>query len=146
VDFLLQRAEERGFVAAPAVVCTSHRSGQVFDYEGVWSFISEELQKRLDAAISGRVGPEGLPGAAAFDSLRKQAKRQGARGILVIFDEAQLFFSERTGHELANILKDRLERHWSATSDSLVPVILGFAGLPSLTDRMGGNFAGYVRP
>ena len=145
VEFLLQRAEERGFVTARAVVCTKHRSGQVFDYEGVWSFISEELQQRLDAAISGRVGPEGLPGEAAFDSLRKQARRQEKRGIVVIFDEAQLFFSERTGHELANILKDRLERHWSATTDSLVPVILGFAGLPSLTDRMGGNFAGYVR-
>ncbi len=145
VEFLLRRAEERGFVTTPAVVCTKHRSGHVFDFEGVWSFISEELQQRLDAAISGRVGPEGLPAEAAFDSLRKQAKRQGKRGILVIFDEAQLFFPERSGHELANVLKDRLERHWSATTDSLVPVTLGFAGLPSLTERMGGNFSGYVR-
>jgi hypothetical protein len=65
---------------------------------------------------------------------------------LVLFDEAQLFFAERSGHELADILKDRLERHWSASSDAMVPLMLGFAGLPSLRDRMGANFTGYLRP
>jgi hypothetical protein len=54
IEFIRQRAEERGFVTPPAVVCTKHRSGQAFDYETVWRFVSEELQARLDAAV-GRI-------------------------------------------------------------------------------------------
>jgi hypothetical protein len=133
IEFIRQRADVSGFVAPPSVVCTLHRAGQAFDYEAVWRFVSEELQARLDAAV-GRIGPEGLPAENAFDSLRRRARDQGKRGILILFDEAQLFFAERSGHELADVLKDRLERHWSVNSDAMVPLMLGFAGLPSLRE------------
>jgi len=64
----------------------------------------------------------------------------------VLFDEAQLFFAMRSAIPLGDLIKDRLERHWSHRTDAFVPVMFGFIGLPTLHTRAGANLNGLLRP
>lgn len=145
-EFLQVRAQQSGFVVPSPVVCTSYYSGQQgINYERLWEDVSDRLQKELGSSMSRSENPI-VPSENAFDHIRKSAKVRGKKGVLLLFDEAQLYFSQRSGTVTGDQIKDRLERHWSLNSDRMVPLTFGFIGLPTLQARAGANLNGLLRP
>ena len=146
VQFLAAKARDAGLVAPPAVVCTNYNvTAQGLDYQRLWQDISENLQRELGASIT-RPWDAGVPAEDAFDHIRRAAWKTGKKGIIILFDEAQMFFPSKSGVLLGDIVKDRLERHWSAKKDGMAPVMFGFVGLPTLQTRLGVNLSGLLRP
>ncbi len=149
VQYLCRPDEERKIFVATPVVCTSYYSGARLDYQRIWESVSEDLQEHLGAGITGirRDLPDNLPGEHAFDHVRKAAKNAGYRGIILLFDEAQLLFPRHEGPVLGNLLKDRLERHWSRPDlEDMAPIQIGLIGLLSMETRAGTNLMGLLRP
>lgn len=146
VQFLQTRAKDLGFVAPPSLVCTNYYIGaQGIDYVKFWQDLSDHLQLELGAAIV-RPWESGIPLEGAFDHVRRAAQAKGKKGIVVLLDEAQIFFPTKAGISLGDILKDRLERHWSQRKADMVPLMFGFIGLPTLQARAGVNLTGLLRP
>ena len=65
---------------------------------------------------------------------------------MLLFDEAQLFFPSQTSAEISSTIKMLLERHWAKATNGMVPLLLGFAGLPSMRQRIGGDLMGVLNP
>ena len=146
VEFLRAKAQDLGFVVPPAVICTNHfMTGQGVDYEKLWQTLSDNLQLELGSSLV-RPAADGVPGENAFDHVRRSAWKQGKKGVVVLFDEAQTFFPSKTGPSLGDLIKDRLERHWSSPRQEMAPVMFGFIGLPTLQERAGVNLMGLLRP
>jgi hypothetical protein len=138
VEYLKQRNEDEGWIVPQAVVCTNYfRMGRGLDYERLWNDVSTWLQAATGSSITG--SPHGaLPADGAFDHIRRAVKAKGKKGITILFDEAQLFFPKRDGVALGDLLKDRLERHWSREDlPALSPVTMALVGLPSLRPESG---------
>jgi Protein kinase domain len=146
VDYLEKHLNEIGFVAPPAVVCTSYDAPQGFDFDSLFRDVADRLADMVGVGLVGRI-EDGVPQPDAFDFVRRAAHKAGKRGVVLLFDEAQLFFSKANGTFIGDRLKDRLERHWRtpATND-MVPVLFGFVGLPKLVDKAGANLCGLLRP
>ncbi|MCI0722229.1 MAG: protein kinase [Acidobacteria bacterium] len=145
VEYISKEARQMGFVVPKPVGCTSYPGSGELDYPRVWHEVSNELQQTLGASLGRLQGS--LPEVDSFDFVRRAAARDGKRGILILVDEAQLFFPRKDSGQLGDLLKDRLERHWSRKDDPhMVPVILGFIGLPSFQERAGANLCGLVNP
>jgi AAA domain len=140
VQFLRQKSEDRGFVAPPPFVCTNYYLGvQGIDYDRLWQDVSDQLQAMLGSSVPRPSSGE-LPSESAFDHVRTAARRLGKKGIVILFDEAQLFFPSKAGSSLGDVIKDRLERCWSSPDrPNMVQVMFGFIGLPSLPVRAGVN-------
>jgi serine/threonine protein kinase len=146
LQFLQTRAIQSGFVVPGPVICTSYYSGpQGLDYERLWQDVSERIQKILGSSMS-RSENVIVPSDNAFDHIRRSAKERGSKGIVLLFDEAQLYFSSRSGTMTGDQIKDRLERHWSLSTNQMVPLTIGFIGLPTLQTRAGANLNGLLRP
>ena len=147
VEYVRQQALEAGFVVPPQILCTSDFDGSNMDYDSIWQQLSDHLQKDIGASIV-RDWQGGLPSPGAFDFVRKAAKDRGKKGVLLLFDEAQLLFSrqESKGHSLGDRFKDRLETEWCKSANDKVNVFFGFVGLPGLTTRAGVNLMGAIRP
>jgi serine/threonine protein kinase len=145
VEFLKERCRRLNLVVPDAIVCTHYFDGRRRDYERLWGHLSNELQRRTGAALSTPF--EELPHETAFDDIRRAAKNKGKKGILILLDEAQLFFPTGEGARLGDLLKDRLERFWARQDqEDLAPVMMAFVGLPSIERRAGANLVGFLRP
>jgi serine/threonine protein kinase len=146
VQFLQSKAREEGFVVPDPVICTSYYAGaQGLDYDKLWQDVSDRLQNELGASMSRTTGIP-VPSETAFDHVRRAAAQSGKKGIAILFDEAQLFFSARSAISMGDVLKDKLERHWSQSESGMAKVVFGFIGLPSLQERAGANLNGLLRP
>jgi serine/threonine protein kinase len=146
VEFLLKDGAEAGFLTPPAIVCTDYAAAGGLDYERLWSDVSNWLYSSLGACLPPKVsGP--LPGKDGFDQVRKAAKDRRYRAVVVLFDEAQLFFPHQAGADLGTRLKNLLERHWSRADDTTkVPVLFGFIGLPTMRERAGADLMALLAP
>jgi serine/threonine protein kinase len=146
VQYLQNKAREEGFIVPDPVICTSYYLGvQGLDYDRLWQDVSDRLQHELGASVTRREGAL-IPNEEAFDHVRRAAATSGKKGIALFFDEAQLFFSTRSAVAMGDLLKDRLERHWSRSSPGMSKLVFGFVGLPSLHTRAGVNLNGLLRP
>jgi hypothetical protein len=146
VQFLQKKAQDAGFVVPNPIVCTSYYLGpQGLDYDKLWQDVSDLLQVELGSSIT-RTASGPVPTEHAFDHVRRAAKHASKKGIVILFDEAQLYFSTRLGFPLGDLVKDRLERHWSTDDSTMAPVMVGFIGLPTLQARAGANLSGLLRP
>jgi len=146
VEYLRQKAEARGFVVPQPLVCTQFSTGRRPDHERFWLSVSDGIEELLGTSVR-RCGPDGLPPEDAFVHVREAATREGAKGVLVLVDEAQLLFPASDGGIFGSKLKDRLEWHWSrVVADGPVPILFGFVGLPSMSERGGNNLMGLLRP
>jgi serine/threonine protein kinase len=65
---------------------------------------------------------------------------------VLLFDEAQLFFPSQTSAELSSTIKMLIERHWAKAGKGSAPLLLGFVGLPSMRQRIGGDLMGVLNP
>jgi serine/threonine protein kinase len=144
-EYLVGESEAQGLVMPPAIWCTEFWSPGGFDYQRLWDRASHSLKALLGAEIgSGRQGV--LPGPEAFDHARKVAAERGKNAIVLLFDEAQLFFPSHGGFELSSMLKMLLEKHWARAEKGMVPLLIGFVGLPSLRYRVGTDLKGLLNP
>ena len=145
VNYLASALPSRSIYAAPPVVCTEHRLSSSIDYGTLWHRVSEALRAAFGTGLSsGWQGP--LPPEEAFDAVRRAAWNQGHKGIVLLFDEAQLFFPSDQGPEIGTRLKARLEGAWCVAADDMVPVLFCFVGLPALVQRIGVDLTGLLMP
>ncbi|MBU0549996.1 hypothetical protein KKF91_00325 [Myxococcota bacterium] len=144
VEFLYESAQAHDLGIARPIVCTSFVHDHQLDTHRLWGQVSSHLKEALGVGIQGRWA-EGLPELSGFDEARRAAWELGKLAVLILFDEAHLFFPARDGFELANRLKDALERSWSRTDQrGMAPLVFGFVGLPSLRLRAGANLMGHL--
>jgi serine/threonine protein kinase len=145
VEYLIKEAPAHKLLIPAALVCTQYASASGFDYDSFWNDLSERLVDKIGARLKREtVAP--LPPPQAFDAVRTAARKKGYKAIVVLLDEAQLFFSaQRT--ELGPHLKTLLERDLARTDDTKkVPILFGLIGLPSLRERAGADLLGVLNP
>ena len=146
VEYLRKDAEDAGLLVLKSVLCTGYHDGSSLDYHSLWDAVSAELQRRLGTPIAGTLH-DGLPAPEAFDRALQVAGTRGRRGIVLLLDEAQLFFPREGGYVLGDRLKDLLERHWGRQDrPGGAGLVLGLTGLPSLLARAGTNLMALLRP
>lgn len=147
VEYFHELSGEDALFAPRPIVCTRYREGRRLNYHRLWRELSEQLQEEFGAGITGLSDIREIPGRSAFDHVRRMAATRGFKTIVLLFDEAQLFFHRRTGPALGSILKDNLERHWARpTRDGRCALVMGFVGLPSFLDRCGPDLLGHLQP
>ena len=145
VEYLVREGNRASMCVPPAVVCTKYRSAAGFDYESLWKDLSDLFVDRLGARLKHETTAS-LPSADAFDPIRTTARKNGHKAIVVLLDEAQLFFTGSKGG-LGSQLKTLLERSLSRTDDpKKAPVVFGLIGLPSLRERGGADLMGLLDP
>ncbi len=146
VEYLREQTENADLLILPPLLCTGFHDGSALDAHRLWAAVSAELEARLGVGLSGGLH-DNLPRPEALDSARAAAWEAGKRTLVLLFDEAQLFFPSSRGYLLGDRLKDLLERHWSrADQEGMARVLLGFIGLPSLQERAGTNLMALLRP
>lgn len=146
VRYLQEKAREHGLLALEPVSCTSlDMLRNTIDLRAMWTTVATRLQEALDCTIAADSLTE-VPAASAFDRARRAAAEREHRGILLLFDEAQLLFPLHGGARLGDRLKDLLESSWMSATDGRVPLVLGFVGLPSLATNMGVNLRNLLEP
>ena len=144
-EYLVRESSPAGLAMVPAVWCTEFWSFSGFDYQRLWQRASNSLKTLLGAEIgSGRDGY--LPSPEAFDHVRTVAQQKGFKAVVLLFDEAQLFFPANGGRELSSQVKMYLERHWARSEKGKVPLLLAMIGLPSLHQRVGADLMGVFNP
>jgi hypothetical protein len=145
VEYLRRLSGADGlYVSAPAL-CTRHHDGVNLNYGDLWLEVSEKLQDELGSSIDCKL-EDSLPRGDAFDHVRRAASARGIQSIVLLFDEAQLFFPRLRGYALGDRLKDRLERDWGQAREGMANVLVGLVGLPSLRERGGANLMGLLMP
>ena len=92
VEYLVREGNKASLCVPPAVVCTKYRSAAGFDYESLWKDLSDLFVDRLGARLKHETTAS-LPSADAFDPIRTAARKNGHKAIVVLLDEAQLFFT-----------------------------------------------------
>ena len=145
--YLRDAGEKLKFFVPQTVVCTSYADKGGYDHEALWDALSEDCQEQLGVGIP-RTYEDGLPVAGAFDKIRRRAKEQGYKRVVLLFDEAQLLFpSHSSAAHRGTRLKDLLEQNWSQAEKGVnVPLLVGLIGLPSLVERGGVNLMGLLSP
>ena len=144
-EYLTREAPGAGLAMPVALWCTEFWSPSAFNYQGLWERVSNMLKSLLGAEVgSGRDGY--LPSAEAFDHVREVAKEKGYKAIVLLFDEAQLFFPAQGNHELSSKVKMLLESRWARSEKGKVPLLLAFVGLPSLRQRVGADLMAVLNP
>ena len=145
VEYLVREGNKASLCVPPAVVCTKYRSAAGFDYESLWKDLSDLFVDKLGVRLKYETSASLLP-ADAFDPIRTAAKKKAHKAIVVLLDEAQLFFTGPKG-ELGSQFKTLLERSLSRTDDrKKAPVVFGLIGLPSLRERGGADLMGMLNP
>jgi len=143
--YLEQQLTDRRLLPLGRITCTEHMAQGRLNYSSVWKAISECLRERLDVEFAVP-GTDPLPARDAFDAARRQAHERGYRAIVILIDEAQLFFSGRDGHSVGSQLKARLEASWAIAGSGRVPLLFCFVGLPPLKERAGADLLGLLTP
>ena len=146
VEYLVTEGSSHGLLIPPAIVCTRYSRASGFDYEELWDAVSGALVDRIGARLR-REATSVLPAPEAFDAVRTAARSKGYKAVVLLFDEAQLFFPGQNGVELGSALKTLLERHLARRGDdNQVPLLFGLIGLPSLRTRAGSDLMGLLNP
>lgn len=146
VEYLVTEGSRHKLLIPAAIVCTRYASVSGFDYERLWNEVSEALVDKIGARLK-REPAAVLPAPEAFDAVRTEARRKGYKAVVLLFDEAQLFFPGQNGVELGSALKTLLERHLARRGDETkVPLLFGLIGLPSLRTRAGSDLMGLLNP
>ena len=115
VDALVREGRAFDLAIPPALWCTAFASSGGFDYERLWNEASSGLSKLLGAPLGmGRTGF--LPDGDAFDHVRRSAAEKGYKAVVLLFDEAQLFFPSQTSAEISSTIKMLLERDWAKSN------------------------------
>ena len=145
LEYLVREGPKHKLCVPPALVCTRYRSGPTFDYESLWKTLSDSLVDKLGTRLKHETAAR-LPSSDAFRPVRVAARKKGYKAIVILLDEAQLFFTGPKG-ELGSQLKTLLERSLARTDQrTMAPVVLGLVGLPSLRDRGGADLMGLLNP
>jgi serine/threonine protein kinase len=146
VEFVKERSVEMGLVCPRQVVCTSFPTPEGgVDHAGIWKRVSDDLLTAVGASLEIPIGP--LPSIHGFDHVRRAAKNKGYKAILILIDEAQLFFPATSGTAVGDALKDALEGNWGRLdSKEMVPILFGLVGLPRLNERAGVNLINFLQP
>lgn len=134
VEYLVETGNAQGLCVIPTIHCTQHTPGGTIDYDRVWAWVSDRLQEKLGSGIPREL-TGALPRDSAFDDARRAAKANGYSAIVLLFDEAQLLFPQRTGAQVGSDLKRLLQSNWSRRTPAMVPLQVGMIGLPSLPER-----------
>ena len=146
VEYLVTEGSRHKLLIPPAIVCTRYASASGFDYECLWNEVSEALVDKIGARLK-REPTSVLPAPEAFDPVRTEARKRGYKAVVLLFDEAQLFFPGQNGVELGSALKTLLERHLARRGDDRkVPLLFGLIGLQSLRTRAGSDLMGLLHP
>ena len=145
VEYLVLEGEKHKLCVPSASICTRYRSATGFDYESLWKGLSDSFVDKLGCRLKHETGAP-LPIAEAFDPIRAAARKKGYKAVVILLDEAQLFFEGPQG-ERGSQLKTLLERSLARTDDGkATPVVVGLVGLPSLRDRGGADLMGLLNP
>ena len=146
VEYLIAEGSNAGMFISPAIVCTMFAGSSGVDYQRLWAWVHDRLHEKLGSGLPREwSGP--LPGETAFDQVRRAARQQGFKAIVLLFDEAQILFPRHQGWEIGSTLKTLLERHWARTGDvDKVPLLVGLIGLPSLLQRAGADVMAVLNP
>lgn len=143
VTYLQELASRLNLICPPPVVCTQYATPSGVDYSQLWKSLSDSLQALVGSSLA--LAPDDpLPSQHSFDFVRQAAASRGKKGILILLDEAQLFFPRSGGHVIGDRFKDRIENSWAQPAP--VPVTFGLIGLPRLSERAGANLMGLLRP
>ena len=100
VEYLVTEGSRHKLLIPPAIVCTRYASASGFDYERLWDEVSEALVDRVGARLK-REATSVLPAPEAFDAVRTAARKKGYKAVVLLFDEAQLFFPGQNGSNSA---------------------------------------------
>ena len=148
-QYLEKKANSLNLVIPTPVLCTDmgDTSGKL-SYKKIWQWFNKSLMESLHSSIVFDFDSDDeLPAPNGFDHVRMAAKSSGKEAIVLIMDEAQLFFPKDNGPRIGTRLKDMLELHWSRRDkDDKVPVYFGLIGLPGMLERMGVNLQGFLMP
>ena len=145
VEYLITEGYRHKLLIPQAIVCTNYASASGFDYERLWEDVSKALVDEVGARLRSEAAAV-LPAAEAFDAVRTAAKKEGYKAVVLLFDEAQLFFPGQNGVGLGSALKTLLERNLARRSSDKVPLLFGLIGLPSLRTRAGADLTGLLNP
>ena len=147
VEFLKEQLRDRNVLLPDPLVCTEYLTPVGFDHAALWKAMSARLEGVLDVGLGRSLAGAAPPDNNAFDSVRRAAHARGAAAVVLLVDEAQLLFSGQGGTQLGTYLKNALERHWSRPdAPGMVPLRMGFVGLPSLSNRAGADLMGLLSP
>ena len=92
-----------GSYVPPVVVCTNYVcTGGEFDYEKLWADVSSNLQSMVGSSLPSQQAGT-IPEPSAFDFVRRSAHGKGKKGIVDLFDEAQVFFSSKLGPHVGDV-------------------------------------------
>nr|WP_128797492.1 protein kinase [Corallococcus coralloides] len=147
VRYLRTHASRDDLLVPESILCTQFHDGVELDYAKLWKAVSDSLQAAVGSAVDLTHLSDGLPQANAFDHVRRAAAREGKSTVLILLDEAQLFFPrERRGQAIGTWLKDLLEENWAVADESRARLSFGLIGLPGMVERAGVNLMGKLRP
>jgi serine/threonine protein kinase len=147
VRYLRAHASQGGILVPEPILCTQFHDGVTLDYVRLWKSVSDNLQTVVGSAVDLSSLEDGLPCANAFDHVRRAAAREGKFTVLILLDEAQLFFPrERRGQVIGDRLKDLLETNWAVADNNRARLSFGLIGLPGMVGRAGVNLMGKLRP
>ena len=141
VDYIAREAEQdrsgkHKLLVLKPLVCTRYSAG---DRAAVWKDVSARFVDEIGVGLTTTEHGD-IPSTNDMKRVRTAAWKSGYQGIVLLLDEAQLFFAGRGGSRVGDRLKDALEREWTCQPEQeLASVQIGLVGLPSLLDRAGTN-------
>ncbi len=147
IDYIAREAEqnksgEYKLLVLKPLVCTHYPAG---GRAAVWKDVHERFIQEIGVGLT-TTEPGDIPSTDDIKMVRTSAWKSGYQGIVLLFDEAQLFFAGRDGPTAGDKLKDALEREWTCRPEQgLASVQVGLVGLPSLLDRAGTNLITALR-
>jgi tRNA A-37 threonylcarbamoyl transferase component Bud32 len=152
IEFMTQRLEEQGVLTIHES-CDNYRLGSAprINHAALWAEIARRLPMtipedppHLDFRLDD--GDPPLPVPESFDRLRRAAALHSKKGVLVFLDEAQLFFGVSNSLELATRVRNLLSKRLSRREPGMVPLMLGFVGLPTLNRKRLGELFPILQP
>ena len=138
--YIADEARKSGnlLVLGPSV-CTSYNRDEV--RTEVWRNMNDSLINEIGVGLTTKE-PGEVPLTEVIKKARERAWEVGYQGIVLLIDEAQLFFAGQDGPHIGSVLKDRIEYDWTRSKeDRLASVQVGLVGLPNLLERMGTNLS-----
>ena len=138
IDYIANEAQkDEKLLVLPPFVCTSYSGGKV--RPTVWKNMHDRLIEKIGVGLT-TTEPGDVPSTDDLKAARAGAWDRNYQGIVLLIDEAQLFFAGRYGYNVGDKLKDGLEREWTRLpEEKLASIQVGLVGLPNLLKRMGTN-------
>jgi hypothetical protein len=143
VQYLREEAGGRSLLIPEPRVCTHYATPVGLDADRFWADVSDSFVDVIGKRLKLQPG-QAIPAAEAFDEIRKQAFADGHRAVVLLVDEAQLFFPKHD-RQVGSRLKTLIETHLSR-GEGKAPFLFGFIGLPSLHQRAGADLMAALSP